>query len=61
LAAGTSQSYFWMITARFPNKMHDRGYAESRGQAMADFKTVWLRKPGGYNACSPQLATAASG
>jgi hypothetical protein len=36
--------WFWTITARFPQTPHDRGYAESREQAMADFKTAWLRK-----------------
>jgi hypothetical protein len=32
------------ITGRIPQSTHDRGYAESREQAMADFKTAWLRK-----------------
>ena len=30
--------------ARIPQVPHDRGYAESREQAMADFKTAWERK-----------------
>jgi hypothetical protein len=32
------------ITARTPRQPHDRGYAESREQAMVDFKTAWERK-----------------
>jgi hypothetical protein len=36
--------WFWG-TNRVPNiPGHDRGFAESREQAMADFKTAWLRK-----------------
>jgi hypothetical protein len=38
------RSWFWSITARVPQSTHDRGYSESREQAMADFKTAWLRK-----------------
>jgi hypothetical protein len=34
----------WTITARAPQHPHDRGYAESCEQAMADFKTAWQRK-----------------
>ena len=30
-----------MNTARVPQKPHDRGYAESREQAMATFKAAW--------------------
>jgi hypothetical protein len=36
--------WFWTITARVPQSTRDRGYAESREQAMADFKVAWLRK-----------------
>jgi hypothetical protein len=43
--APPSNPWFWTITARFPQTPHDRGYAESREQAMADFKAAWLRKP----------------
>jgi len=42
--APPAQPWFWTITARFPQSTHDRGYAETREQAMADFKTAWLRK-----------------
>jgi hypothetical protein len=30
-----------MITARVPQSTHDRVYAASREQAMADFKARW--------------------
>jgi hypothetical protein len=35
----------WAITSRVPQYPHDRGYAASRGQAMAAFKAAWERKP----------------
>ena len=41
--APEGEPWFWTITARVPNTMHDRGYAESREQAMADFKVAWER------------------
>ena len=43
-AASRKTPWFWTITARVPNSMHDRGYAASREQAMAAFKAAWERK-----------------
>jgi hypothetical protein len=34
----------WSITVRVPQHPYDRSSAASREQAMADFKTAWLRK-----------------
>ena len=42
-AAPEERRWFCSITARVPNTMHDRGYAESRELAMADFKAAWGR------------------
>ena len=42
-AASRETPWFWTITARFPNTMHDRGYAATREEAMAQFKTRWMR------------------
>jgi hypothetical protein len=40
--APKDQPWFWTITARYRTpSMADRGYAESREAAMADFKTRW--------------------
>ena len=44
-AASSETPWFWTITARMPQSPHDRGYAASREQAMADFKTAWEREP----------------
>ena len=42
-AASRETPWFWTITARVPNSMHDRGYATSREEAMAAFKAAWER------------------
>ena len=43
--APQGQPWFWTITARVPQYPHDRGYAASSEQAMADFKATWERSP----------------
>ena len=39
--APEGEPWFWTITARVPNTMHNRGYAAMLTRAMADFKTRW--------------------
>jgi hypothetical protein len=41
-AANRDTPWFWTITARVPQSTHDRGYAASREEAMADFKVRWM-------------------
>ena len=43
-AASRDTPWFWSITARLPQYPHDRGYAATREQAMADFKAAWERQ-----------------
>jgi hypothetical protein len=40
-AASRDTPWYWTITARVSQSTHDRGYAATREQAMADFKARW--------------------
>jgi len=43
--APEGQPWSWTITAReHPPSIHSRGYSATREQAMADFKTQWIRR-----------------
>jgi hypothetical protein len=41
----SERPWFWMITARFPQKPTERGIAVTREEAMTAFRLAWDRTP----------------
>ena len=42
-ASPPDRNWMWTITAKdFPYSIHNRGYSETREQAMMEFKAQWL-------------------